>query len=125
MKVPNNNIETANAYLILISELRLQINNNVNIWNKLIDENSDLRVIDSGNVKSVSIDFYDDYIIGTLKSMGKVKICQLVGRLIQNIYLHDILYVYLINRLINSNKIKIILDNRARYFENLIDIANK
>ena len=102
-----------------------EINNNVNIWNKLIDENSDLRVIDSGNVKSVSIDFYDDYIIDTLKSMGKVKICQLVGRLIQNIYLYDILYVYLINRLINSNKIKITLDNRVRYFENLIDIANK
>lgn len=102
-----------------------EINNNVSIWNNLVNENSDLRVIDSGNVKSVSIDFYDNYIIDTLKSMGKVKICQLVGRLMKNIYLQDIMYVYLINRLINSNKIEITLEKGIRYFENFVDIASK
>lgn len=98
-----------------------EINNNVNIWNSLVSENSDLRVIDSGNVKSVSIDFYDNFIIDTLKSMGKVKMCQLVGKLMQKVYLHDTMYVYLINRLISINKIKITLYNDVRYFESLIE----
>ncbi len=98
-----------------------EINNNVNIWNGLVSENSDLRVIDSGNVKSVSIDFYDNFIIDTLKSMGKVKMCQLVGKLMQKVYLHDTMYVYLINRLISINKIKITLYNDVRYFESLIE----
>ena len=98
-----------------------EINNNVNIWNGLVSENSDLRVIDSGNVKSVSIDFYDNFIIDTLKSMGEVKMCQLVGKLMQKVYLHDTMYVYLINRLISINKIKITLYNDVRYFESLIE----
>ena len=72
-------------------------------------------------MKSVSIDFYDNFIIDTLNSMGKVKMCQLVGKLMQKVYLHDTMYVYLINRLININKIKITLYNDIRYFESLIE----
>ena len=99
-----------------------EINNNVNIWNNLVSDNSDLRVIDSGNVKSVSIDFYDNFIIDTLKAMGKVKICQLVGKLMQNVYMNDTMYVYLIDRLISINKIKMTLYNGSRYFESLIEV---
>lgn len=102
-----------------------EINNNVKICKDLVDKNSDLRVIDHGNLKSVSIDFYDDYILDTLKSMGKVKMYQLVARLIQNVYLHDTMYVYLIEKLVKNNKVKITMDNNIRYFENLIEIVNK
>lgn len=39
-----------------------------------------------------------------------------------NVYLHDNLYVYLINRLIDENKIKIYLNENARYFDSLVEI---
>lgn len=99
-----------------------EINNNAGVWEKLVRENTDLRIIENGVVKSVSLDYYDEYILKNLKMMGKVKISQLVGKLIQNVYLQDILYIYLIEKLIKDRKIKIILDNNIRYFENLIEI---
>ncbi|MGM9881908.1 MAG: DUF3658 domain-containing protein [Bacilli bacterium] len=97
---------------------------NSDTWEKLVKENTDLRVIEKGNVKSVSLNYYDKYILDTLKVMGKVKIIQLVGKLMKKVYLQDTLYVYLINRLIKNNKIKIILDNDIRYFESLIEIID-
>lgn len=100
-----------------------EIDNNVNIWNDLINKNSDFRVINDESIKSVSIDFYDNYILNTLELMGKVKMCQLVGRLIQNVYLHDTMYVYLIEGLIMKNKIKITLDHNIRYFENFVEVV--
>lgn len=99
-----------------------EINNNTGIWEKLVRENTDLRIIENGVVKSVSMDYYDEYILKNLKMMGRVKMAQLVGKLMQNVYLEDILYVYLIEKLIKDGKIKIILDNNIRYFENLIEI---
>lgn len=65
-----------------------------NIWKRLIDLNTDFRVLEDGIVKSVSLDYYDDYILDTLKDLGKVKICQLIGRLMQEVYLQDVLYEY-------------------------------
>lgn len=99
-----------------------EINNNAGVWEKLVRENTDLRIIENGVVKSVSIDYYDEYILKNLKMMGEVKMAQLVGKLMQNVYLQDILYVYLIEKLIKDKKIKIILNNNIRYFENLIEI---
>ncbi len=97
---------------------------NSDTWENLVKENTDLRVIENCNVKSVSLDYYDKYILDTLKIMGEVKIVQLVGKLMQNVYLQDILYVYLINRLIKNNKIKITLNNDIRYLESLIEIVD-
>lgn len=101
-----------------------EINENANTWKKLVYENSDLRVIDQGCVKSVSLDYYDRYILDTLQSLGKVKMSKLVGILMSKVYLNDTMYVYLIERLINSKKIKITLDADIRYFENLVEINN-
>lgn len=98
-----------------------EINNYLNVWNNLVRENSELRVIDSGIVKSVSIDFYDDFILDTLRSMGNVDIFQLIGKLMQDVYLNDSMYIYLINRLINNNKIKITLYNDSGHFKSLIE----
>ena len=99
-----------------------EIGDNVKLWDNLINENTELRVISNGFVNSVSIDYYDDYILDKLQLMGKVKISRLVGVLMQDIYLHDIMWVYLINRLIKKHRIKIIIDKSVRYFENLIEI---
>ena len=95
-----------------------EIENNYNVWKKLINLNTDFRVLEGGIVKSVSLDYYDDYILDTLKELGKVKVSQLIGKLMQKVYLQDILYEYLINRLIKNERIII-------YKDNLIEIAVK
>lgn len=99
------------------------INNNANIWENLLHKNSDLRIIKNGYVESVSIDYYDSFILNTLEKMGKIKMAQLVAKLMMDVYLHDIMYVYLIERLIEDGKINITIDNSIRYFENLIEVA--
>lgn len=40
----------------------------------------------------------------------------------QNVYMNDTMYVYLIDRLISVNKIKMTLYNGSRYFESLIEV---
>ena len=101
-----------------------EINDNVKIWNDLINENTDLRVIDNNDIKSVSFDFYDNFILDTLKIMGKVKISSLVGKLMQQVYLHDNMWIYLIERLIEKHKIKINIDSSIRYFDNYVEFIN-
>lgn len=102
-----------------------EIEENVKTWNELVNKNSDLRIINNDSVKSVSIDFYDDYILKKLKSIGKIKISKLVGIIMQDIYLIDNMIIYLINRLIKSKKIKITLVNNDKYPENLIEINDE
>ena len=117
------NSEELKKLLLLEHKLsKNEILNNAKIWDELLYDNSFLRVISNGKVKSVSIDFYDDYIMSTLEKLGKVKLSFLVGKLMGNVYLHDNLYVYLINRLIDENKIKIYLDKNTRYFDSLVEI---
>jgi hypothetical protein len=102
-----------------------EIEENVKTWNELVNKNSDLRIINNDCVKSVSFDFYDDYILKKLKSIGKIKISKLVGIIMQDIYLIDNMIIYLINRLIKSKKIKITLVNNDKYPENLIEINDE
>lgn len=102
-----------------------EIEENVKTWNELVNKNSDLRIINNDGVKSVSFDFYDDYILKELKSIGKIKISKLVGIIMQDIYLIDNMIIYLINRLIKSKKIKITLVNNNKYSENLIEINDE
>ena len=88
----------------------------------MVYENSDLRVIDQGSVKSVELDYYDHYILDTLQSLGKVKMSKLVGILMSKVYLNDTMYVYLIEILIKQQKIKITLNSGTRYLKNFIEI---
>lgn len=101
-----------------------EINENANTWKKLVYENSDLRVIDQGSVKSVEMDYYDHYILDTLQSLGKVEMSELIATLMKDVYLIDIMYVYLIERLIKQQKIKITLNSGTRYLKNFIEINN-
>lgn len=103
---------------------RQEINDNVRVWEKLVSVNSDLRIIENGYIKSVALDYYDEKILNTLKELGKVKMSKLVGVLMASVYLHDTLYVYLIERLIKNGKIKITLNNDIRYFDNIIEVTN-
>ena len=92
---------------------------NCDVWEKLVRDNSELRIIENGIVKSVSLNYYDKYILDILSKIGKVKISQLIGKLMQKVYLNVVLYEYLINNLIKNGRI-IYRDNKVSYCDNLI-----
>lgn len=94
-----------------------------NIWEELVENNSEMRVLENGIVKSVSINYYDSLILDKLKLLGTVKVSKLVSMLIQEIYLMDILYAYLIKKLIKNSKIKIVKINNDRFFDNVIELV--
>ena len=98
-----------------------ELMNNTKIWKKLVKENSELRVIDNGIVKSVSMSYYDEIILETLNELGKVKMINLVATLIGKIYVCDSLIISLIERLIDENKI-VIEKNSDKYLESIVDL---
>ncbi len=102
-----------------------EIDNNSKLWKKLVKENSELRIIENGIVKSVSLDYYDEYILNTLNKLGKVKVNKLIGNLIKDIYLQDTLYLYLIKKLMSTKKIKMNINNNTIFTENLIEVNNE
>ena len=75
-----------------------------NMWEEIIKINSEMRVLENGTVKSVSINYYDNVILDKLKELGQVKISKLVAMLMKEIYLTDNLYVYFIKKLIKNDK---------------------
>lgn len=99
-----------------------ELKTNANIWENLVTENAPLRVLENNHIKSVSLDYYDKDILETLAPLGKVQISKLVGKLMQKYYLQDTFYVYLINKLIQTNQIKIYKDTSIRHFENYIEL---
>lgn len=100
-----------------------EMNNFANEWIKIVRDNSEMRVLENGKIKSVSINYYDNLILEKLKLLGQVKVAKLVALLMSEVYLADSLYVYLINRIIKNNKIKIVNENNNRFFDNVIDIT--
>lgn len=80
-------------------------------WKKIVDENTELRFMVNGSVKSVDIDYFDSEIIERLRILGEINIYSLVADLMTNpivpfVHYSDYIYLYLINRLIDSNFIK-------------------
>lgn len=80
-------------------------------WAKIVDENTELRFMINGSVKSVNIDYFDNEIIERLRMMGEVNIYSLVANLMGNpivpfVHYSDYIYLYLVNRLIDSKFIK-------------------
>ena len=94
-----------------------------NTWEELVRSNSEMRILENGIVKSVSINYYDSMILDKLKLLGSVKVSKLVAMLIQEIYLTDILYVYLIMKLIKNGKIKVVKIDNNRFFDNVIELV--
>lgn len=80
-------------------------------WTKITNENTELRFMINGAVKSVNIDYFDDKIIERLKMLGEVDIYSLVANLMGNpiipfVQYSDYIYLYLIERLIDIKLIK-------------------
>ena len=92
-----------------------------NEWQRIKNTESDLRILEDGKVKSVSFDYYNEEILNLLKELGKVKIARLVGLFMSKHYLQDLVISYLVNRLIENDKIKVV-SYGERFFENAIII---
>ena len=99
-----------------------EIIKNSNMWEEIVKINSEMRVLESGIVKSVSINYYDNMILDELKELGQVKVSKLVAILMKEIYLIDSLYVYLIKRLIKNGKIRIVKIDDNRFFNSIVEL---
>ena len=88
----------------------------------IVNENSDIRLLEDNNVKSVSYDYLNDYILIKLKKLGSTKISKLTIEIMKDYHLIDLLVFYLIRRLINENKIIIVTKNEDNSFEDIISI---
>lgn len=99
------------------------INKYANEWEKLVEVNSDLRVLENGTIKNKNYSDYDSIILDILSKMGQCTLANLVGNLMANFVINDagsVVYQYLIDRLIDQNKIKVIQKGN-RHFTDIIE----
>lgn len=82
-----------------------------NLWNKIKTQKSDMRIMENRKIKLVSYDYFNNFILNELNKLGEVKIVELVGYIMSNLYLIDVIILYLVKRLIKLNKIEIIKDD--------------
>ncbi len=90
---------------------KYEINQFKEEWARIVEENTELRFMINGSVKSVNIDYFDNEIIKRLESLGEVNIYSLVADLMGNpiipfVFYPDYIYIYLINKLIDEKRIK-------------------
>ena len=93
-------------------------------WNKLVEINSELRALENGEVKSKKYSDYYDIILSILKERTPCKIASLIGECMAKEVLNDardFVYLYLIDQLIDLNKIKIV-EKGTRHFVDTISL---
>ncbi len=91
--------------------LPYQIEEYIKEWNQIAGYNAELRIIENGIIKGVSIDYFNDQIIKILDSLGEANINKIIGELMgQNLICNAChsLYKHLIDRLIKMNRIEIV-----------------
>lgn len=94
-----------------------------NEWDYIKNNAANIRIMKNNKVKLVNYSYFDDIIIRKLKELGAVKQVTLVGHLLSDYHLIDLIFVYLINRLIENNKIIIVeKDLENNDFKNIISV---
>lgn len=96
------------------------IDDYIDKWKKIKDENTALRHIVNGEVVGVTIDYFDEVILEYLHNCGEIKLNVFIGQLMGNSVIGDSgdsLYRYLINRLIDNNRISLRVENNINYIE--------
>lgn len=111
-----------------LTEIEHKLSNNEiielsNLWNKIKIQKADMRIMENRKVKLVSFDYFNNIILNKLKELGEVKINVLVWHLMTNFHISDTTFLYLVERLIKSNKI-IITENDERLWNSTIKIKN-
>lgn len=87
-------------------------------WNKIRNTKSELRIIEDEKIKLVSYDYFDNEILKILDKKQK-RIISLAAELSSKHYLSETIFIFLIKRLLDKNKIKIIKKSE-NYIENII-----
>ena len=82
-----------------------------NLWEKVKKTDSDLRIMEDKKLKLVFYDYFDDIILNKLSELIKIKVVSLVADLMRDILLQDRIILYLVERLIKSNRIIVIEEN--------------
>lgn len=85
-------------------------------WKKVVEDNLDMRVMENDKVKSVSLDYYNDIILNRLSELGEIKSVSLSANLMRDYHMSDMFISYLISRLIKSNKIKIVKEDKRLWY---------
>lgn len=96
-------------------------------WNNLVEINSEIRTLENGEVKNKRYSDYYDIILSILKGSAPCKISILIAECMGNKVLNDasdLIYLTLIDQLIDLNKIKIVKKG-ARHFIDTIDLSDK
>ena len=104
-----------------------QINNFSNEWKKLVEANSELRILEDGKIVNKKYSDYDNLIINTLKELGRCKYAVLLSNFLERNAINEIddsIYFYLVNRLISQNKIKIVKHGDSD-LHNIIEVSNE
>lgn len=92
-----------------------------NEWQKIVNDNSNLRIIKENEVVSVSFDYYDSIILKKLQECGEIKTVKFVAILLQSIYLYDTVLIYLVDRLIRQGKV-IYVNKEEKLWNSIIKI---
>lgn len=85
-----------------------EIKNYSLLWENIVKNNSQMRIIEDDKILNVNYDYYDSKIIKTLQFIGKCRKIDLIIELEKSIYVNDSLLIVLIDELINTRKINII-----------------
>ena len=88
-------------------------------WDIVVKDNSNVRIVEDRNIKSVSYEYFDDEIIDILANQKSTRIIDLTYELSNKYHINDSVFVFLISRLISLSKIKII-DNNKQYILSVI-----
>lgn len=102
-----------------------EINTYAKEWKNLVEINSELRVLENGEVKNKRYSDYHDIILSILKERTPCKIASLIGECMGKEVLNDardFVYLTLIDQLIDLNKIKIV-EKGTRHFVYTIDLV--
>lgn len=94
-----------------------------NIWVYIKNNKADMRLMINKKVELVSYNYFNDIILNKLKELGRVKESRLVANLLIEYHIVDSIFVYLIDRLINKDKIKVVKKSESgRKFDNIIEL---
>jgi len=121
--------------IMLESELENAANNSINLskeeidsyaneWEKIKSINSEMRIFENDRIKNIRYNYFDNIILEMLKKLGAVKEEVIGIKMMEKYNISDNVAVFLINLLINQNKIKVLNKSPCREFDNIISLNN-
>lgn len=94
-------------------------------WDELVNINSELRVLENGEIKCKKYEDYYDTILNVLRNKGNCTRSCLCGECMAARVINDagsLLYAYLIDKLIDLDKIKIV-ENAEKKYLSIIEVV--